>query len=99
MLTLSVEDLHLVRAQAELISATDVPIRWCHATLQRDSTTLSRMAHPRHTLHVGIVVLGVVVGAVLSVFTGDPTVPLMFSGGAMSAIAYWAGAAAHRKHG
>jgi hypothetical protein len=57
------------------------------------------MANPRHTLHVGFVVAGVVVGAVLSVFTGDPTVPLMFSGGVMSAIGYWAGAAAHRKHG
>lgn len=62
-------------------------------------TTLSLMANPRHTLHVGLVVVGVVVGAVLSVFTGDPTVPLMFSGGVMSAIGYWAGAAAHRKHG
>ena len=57
------------------------------------------MANPRHTLHVGLVVIGVVVGAVLSIFTGDPTVPLMFSGGVMSAIGYWAGAAAHRKHG
>ena len=57
------------------------------------------MANPRHTLHIGFVVLGIVVGAVLSVFTGDPTVPLMFSGGVMSAIGYWAGAAAHRKHG
>ena len=57
------------------------------------------MANPRHTLHVGVVALGVVLGALLAVFTGDPTVPLMFSGGAMSAIAYWAGAAAHRKHG
>ena len=62
-------------------------------------TTLVNMANPRHTLHVGVVVLGLAVGAVLSVFTGDPTVPLMFSGGAMSAVAYWAGAAAHRKHG
>ena len=57
------------------------------------------MANPRHTLHVGAVALGVVVGALLAVLTGDPSVPLMFSGGAMSAIAYWAGAAAHRKHG
>ena len=57
------------------------------------------MANPRHTLHVGIVVLGVVAGALLAVFTGDPTVPLMLSGGAMSAIGYWAGVAAHRKHG
>lgn len=61
--------------------------------------TLKAMANPRHTLHAGVVVLGIVVGAVLSVFTGDPTVPLMFSGGVMSAVAYWAGAAAHRKHG
>ena len=57
------------------------------------------MANPRRTLHIGLVVLGVIVGAVLSVFTGDPSVPLMFSGGVMSAIGYWAGAAAHRKHG
>ena len=57
------------------------------------------MANPRHTLHVGIVVVGAVVGAVLSLFTGDPTVPLMLSGGVISAVAYWAGAAAHRKHG
>ena len=57
------------------------------------------MANPRHTLHAGVVALGIVVGAALSVFTGDPTVPLMLSGGVMSAIAYWVGAAAHRKHG
>jgi len=57
------------------------------------------MANPRHSLHVAFVVIGVAVGAVLSVFTGDATVPLMFSGGVMSAIGYWAGAAAHRKHG
>ena len=57
------------------------------------------MANSRHILHAGVVVLGLAVGAVLSVFTGDPTVPLMFSGGVMSAVAYWAGAAAHRKHG
>ena len=57
------------------------------------------MANPRHTLHVGTVALGVVVGALLAVFTGDGTVPMMFSGGAMSAVGYWAGAAAHRKHG
>jgi len=57
------------------------------------------MANPKHTLHVGLVVFGVIVGAVLSVLTGDPSVPLMLSGGVMSAIGYWAGAAAHRKHG
>ena len=57
------------------------------------------MTNPRHTIHAGVVVLGLAVGAMLSVFTGDPTVPLMFSGGVMSAVGYWAGAAAHRKHG
>ncbi|MEY4081585.1 MAG: hypothetical protein RL430_2015 [Actinomycetota bacterium] len=57
------------------------------------------MANPRHSLHVAFVVIGVAVGAVLSVLTGDATVPMMFSGGVMSAIGYWAGAAAHRKHG
>ena len=57
------------------------------------------MANPRHSIHVAFVVIGVAVGAVLSVLTGDPSVPLMFSGGVMSAIAYWAGVAAHRKHG
>ena len=57
------------------------------------------MANPRHSLHVAFVVIGVADEAVLSVLTGDATVPMMFSGGVMSAIGYWAGAAAHRKHG
>ena len=60
---------------------------------------MALMANPRHSLHVAFVVIGVAVGAVLSVLTGDATVPMMFSGGVMSAIGYWAGAAAHRKHG
>jgi hypothetical protein len=57
------------------------------------------MANPKHTIHVGIAVAGVLVGAVLSVFTGDPAVALMFSGGAMSSIGYWLGASAQRRHG
>ena len=57
------------------------------------------MANPKHTIHVGIAVAGVLVGAVLSLFTGDPAVALMFSGGAMSSIGYWQGAAAQRRHG
>ena len=57
------------------------------------------MANPKHTIHVGIAVAGVVVGAVLSLFTGDATVPLMFSGGVMSGIGYWLGASAQRRHG
>jgi len=39
------------------------------------------------------------VGAVLSLFTGDPAVALMFSGGLMSSIGYWLGASAQRRHG
>ena len=57
------------------------------------------MANPKNTIHVGIAVAGVLVGAVLSVFTADSTVALMFSGGAMSSIGYWLGAAAQRRHG
>ena len=57
------------------------------------------MANPKHTIHVGIAFAGVLVGLVLSVFTGDATVALMFSGGAMSAIGYWLGASAQRRHG
>ena len=57
------------------------------------------MANPKHTIHVGIAVAGILVGAVLSLFTGDPAVALMFSGGAMSAIGYWLGASAQRRHG
>ena len=62
-------------------------------------TTLVHMANPKNTIHVGIAVAGVLVGAVLSLFTGDPAVALMFSGGAMSSIGYWLGAAAQRRHG
>ena len=57
------------------------------------------MSNPKHTIHIGIAFAGVLVGAVLSVFTGDPAVALMFSGGAMSSIGYWLGAAAQRRHG
>jgi hypothetical protein len=62
-------------------------------------TTLLHMANPKHTIHVGIAAVGILVGAVLSLFTGDPAVALMFSGGAMSSIGYWLGAAAQRRHG
>lgn len=57
------------------------------------------MANPKNTIHVGIAFAGILVGAVLSLFTGDPAVALMFSGGAMSSIGYWLGAAAQRRHG
>jgi hypothetical protein len=50
------------------------------------------MASPKQTIHVGIVFAGVLVAAVLSLFTGDPAVALMFSVVAMRAIGYWLGA-------
>lgn len=57
------------------------------------------MANTKHVLHVVTAVIGVVAGAVLAVFTGDPTLPLVLSGGAMAAMGYWIGGIAHRKHG
>ena len=57
------------------------------------------MANPKHTIHIGVASVGIVVGAILAVMVGDPTVALIFSGGAMSGIGYWLGAAAQRRHG
>lgn len=57
------------------------------------------MAKPKHIIHVGIAATGIVIGAVLAVLTGDATVPMMFAGGSMSALGYWFGAAAQRRHG
>jgi hypothetical protein len=55
--------------------------------------------NPKHIIHVGIAVTGSVIGAVLALVTGDATVPMMFAGGSMSAMGYWLGAAAQRRHG
>jgi hypothetical protein len=57
------------------------------------------MANPKRALHVGITAIALVVGAVLSVAIGDPTVALVFSGTALSGIGYWLGAATQRRHG
>jgi hypothetical protein len=57
------------------------------------------MANPKHTIHIGVAAVGIVAGAILAVLVGDPTVALIFSGGAMSGIGYWLGAAAQRRHG
>ena len=62
-------------------------------------TTLIYMANPKHTIHVGIAVTGLVLGGLLSVLVGDPSVVAMFAGGSMSALGYWLGAAAQRRHG
>ena len=62
-------------------------------------TTLRDMANPKHTIHVGVSAVALVIGAILSIAIGDPTVALIFSGAAFSGIGYWLGAAAQRRHG
>lgn len=57
------------------------------------------MTNSKHVLHAVTVVIGVAAGAALAVFTGDPTLPLVLSGGTMAAVGYWLGGVAHRKHG
>lgn len=57
------------------------------------------MGKSKHVLHVVTAAVGVAAGAVLAVFTGDPTLPLVLSGGVMAAVGYWIGGVAHRKHG
>lgn len=57
------------------------------------------MADQKRTFHIGITAVALVVGAILSVLVGDPTVALVFSGTALSGIGYWLGAATQRRHG
>ncbi len=57
------------------------------------------MANPKHTIHIGIAVVGVVVGALFAVATGGDTFALMLASGGMSGIGYWLGAVTQRKHG
>ena len=57
------------------------------------------MANPRHTTHLVVTLAAFIVGGVLAIAVGDPTVPLIFSGAGLSAIGYALGAAAHRRHG
>ena len=57
------------------------------------------MAHPRHTLHVAVTILGLIAGGVLSVITGGDPTALVIAMGGTTGIGYWLGAVAHRKHG
>lgn len=57
------------------------------------------MANPRHTIHVGMAVLGIIAGVVLSIATGGDAFALSLAMGATSGIGYWVGAISHRKHG
>ena len=67
--------------------------------IRANGTTLRGMANPKHTIHVGVSAVALVIGAILSIAIGDPTVALIFSGAAFSGIGYWLGAAAQRRHG
>ena len=55
--------------------------------------------NPKHTIHVGVSAVALVLGGFLAVAIGDPTVALVFSGAVFSGIGYWLGAAAQRRHG
>jgi len=57
------------------------------------------MANPKRIIHIGIAVVGVVVGAVFAVATGGDPFALMLASGGMSGIGYWLGAVTQRKHG
>ena len=81
---------------------------WCAVAANSDRHTrfqtsprisLELMGKSKHVLHVVTAVIGVIAGAVLAVFTGDPTLPLVLSGGVMAAVGYWIGGVAHRRHG
>ena len=62
-------------------------------------TTLIRMANPKHTIHVGIAVVGLVVGAIMAIATGGDAFALGLATGGTTGIGYWLGAAAQRRHG
>ena len=62
-------------------------------------TTLLHMANPKHTIHVGIAVVGLVVGAIMAIATGGDAFALGLATGGTTGIGYWLGAAAQRRHG
>ena len=57
------------------------------------------MANPKHTIHVGIAVVGLVVGAIMAIATGGDAFALGLATGGTTGIGYWLGAAAQRRHG
>lgn len=89
-------------------SPASCPGGWCAAAVDNDRHTqfhtslrisLDSMGKSKHVLHVVTAAVGVAAGAALAVFTGDPTLPLVLSGGVMATVGYWIGGVAHRKHG
>ena len=57
------------------------------------------MANPKHTIHVGIAVVGLVVGAIMAIATGGDAFALGLATGGTTGISYWLGASAQRRHG
>jgi hypothetical protein len=57
------------------------------------------MANPKHTIHVGITVVGLVVGAIMTVATGGDAFALGLATGGTTGIGCWLGASAQRRHG
>ena len=57
------------------------------------------MANPKHTIHVGIAVVGLIVGAIMAIATGGDAFALGLATGGTTGIGYWLGGAAQRRHG
>ena len=57
------------------------------------------MANPKHTIHVGIAVVGLVVGAIMAIATVGDAFALGLATGGTTGIGYWLGASAQRRHG
>jgi hypothetical protein len=62
-------------------------------------TTLISMANPKHTIHVGIAAVGLVIGAIMAIATGGDAFALGLATGGTTGIGYWLGASAQRRHG
>ena len=57
------------------------------------------MANPKHTIHAGIAIVGLVVGAIMAVATGGDAFALGLATGGTTGIGYRLGASAQRRHG
>ena len=57
------------------------------------------MANPKHTIHVGIAVVGLADGAIMAVATDGDAFDLGLATGGTTGVGYWLGASAQRRHG
>jgi hypothetical protein len=69
----------------------------CHPVFSPEYNV--HMANPKHTIHVGIAVVGLVVGAIMAIATGGDAFALGLATGGTTGIGYWLGGAAQRRHG